>query len=74
MHNFGVAFDIGLFQDGKYLDEVSKTADREYIALHEAIGSPYRMEWGGSWKSIVDYPHYQLARWGSGSAKLRAIF
>lgn len=74
MHNFGIAFDIGIFQNGKYIDDVSKTADKDYIELHTACGSPQGMEWGGEWKNITDYPHYQMSRWGSGAAKLRAIF
>lgn len=74
MHNFGIAFDIGIFQNGKYLDDVSKTADVQYKAVYTACGAPDGMEWGGNWTSLKDYPHYQLSRWGSGSAKLRGIF
>ncbi len=74
MHNFGIAFDIGIFQNGKYLDDINPRADREYITLHQACGNPAGMQWGGDWKSIVDYPHYQLSKWGSSSAQLRAIF
>ena len=74
MHNFGIAFDIGIFRNGKYLDDITPRADEEYIALHRACGNPDGMQWGGDFKSITDYPHYQLARWGSSSARLRAIF
>ncbi|MGN0869461.1 MAG: M15 family metallopeptidase [Akkermansia sp.] len=74
MHNFGIAFDIGIFRKGQYLDNIDPRADKEYIALHSACGAPTGMEWGGNFKSITDYPHYQLARWGSGSSRLRAIF
>lgn len=74
MHNFGIAFDIGIFQNGKYLDDVCPTADKDYIALHRSCGSPEGMEWGGDWSGFADYPHYQLSRWGSSSSKLRAVF
>ncbi len=74
MHNFGIAFDIGIFQNGKYLDDVSKTADVQYKAVYTACGAPDGMEWGGNWTRLKDYPHYQLSRWGSGCAKLRAVF
>ena len=70
-HNFGVAFDIGLFRvkDGSYI-----TTDKEYRALYNACGAPQGMEWGGNWKSIVDTPHYQLSKWGSSTAAIRAVF
>lgn len=74
MHNFGIAFDIGLFKNGKYLDDVCHTADKDYIALHRFCGSPEGMEWGGDWSGFADYPHYQLSRWGSSSSKLRDVF
>jgi peptidoglycan L-alanyl-D-glutamate endopeptidase CwlK len=54
-HNFGVAWDIGIFtEDGKYLDEspLYKKAG--------AIGKKLGLEWGGDWKGIVDEPHFQV--------------
>ena len=53
-HNFGVAFDIGLFRAGKYLEQSSLYAECGKIG--EACG----LEWGGRWKSFSDEPHYQL--------------
>lgn len=74
-HNFGVAFDIGIFTaSGKYLDDVDRNADAVYRDLYAQCGAPAGCEWGGNWKSITDLPHYQLSRWGSGTAKLRSIF
>lgn len=74
-HNFGVAFDIGIFTaSGKYLDDVDKNADAVYRDLYAHCGAPAGCEWGGNWKSIIDLPHYQLSRWGSGTSKLRNIF
>ena len=53
-HNFGLAFDIGVFSGGKYLDESPL-----YKAV-ATIGIDLGLEWGGSWKTITDEPHYQL--------------
>lgn len=53
-HNFGIAFDVGVFEGGKYLGESVK-----YKAVG-ALGSDLGLEWGGNWKTIVDQPHFQL--------------
>lgn len=53
-HNFGIAFDIGVFEGGRYLDE-----SPAYKAVG-AIGMKLGLEWGGNWKSIQDEPHFQL--------------
>lgn len=68
-HNFGVAVDFGLFKNGKYLE-----ADTEYVNLVKTCGIPEGCEWGGNWKSIFDAPHFQLAKYGSSTSKLRSIF
>jgi len=53
-HNFGIAFDIGVFEGSAYLAESVK-----YKAVG-ALGMDLGLEWGGSWKTIVDQPHFQL--------------
>ena len=53
-HNFGIAFDVGVFEGTKYLGESPK-----YKAVG-ALGMDLGLEWGGSWKTIVDQPHFQL--------------
>lgn len=53
-HNFGIAFDIGVFEGTEYLGKSAK-----YKAVG-ALGVDLGLEWGGNWKSIVDEPHYQL--------------
>lgn len=53
-HNFGIAFDIGVFEGNRYLGESPK-----YKAVG-ALGMDLGLEWGGSWKTIVDQPHFQL--------------
>jgi peptidoglycan L-alanyl-D-glutamate endopeptidase CwlK len=55
-HNFGLAWDIGLFgNDGSYLAESPLYNDVP------AVGLSPELEWGGNWKTFTDRPHYQLA-------------
>jgi peptidoglycan L-alanyl-D-glutamate endopeptidase CwlK len=53
-HNFGIAWDIGIFVDSKYLDE------SPLYAKAGAIGKSLGLEWGGDWTTIQDEPHFQL--------------
>ena len=53
-HNFGLAFDIGLFREGHYLEEGHAYADLGPVG--EKIG----FEWGGRWKRFEDEPHYEM--------------
>jgi peptidoglycan L-alanyl-D-glutamate endopeptidase CwlK len=53
-HNFGVAWDIGLFQGKRYLEE--SPLYRECGRIGQSLG----LEWGGSWKSIQDEPHFEV--------------
>jgi len=53
-HNFGIAFDVGVFEGNTYLGESPK-----YKAVG-VIGMDLGLEWGGNWKTLVDQPHFQL--------------
>jgi peptidoglycan LD-endopeptidase CwlK len=54
-HNFGIAWDIGLFdKTGGYL-----TATKPYKDAAVAGKSEF-LEWGGDWKTFPDPPHYQF--------------
>lgn len=53
-HNFGMAFDVGVFEGSKYLEESPK-----YKAI-APIGIDLGLTWGGNWKSIQDQPHFEL--------------
>jgi len=53
-HNFGIAFDIGVFAGAKYQPDSPK-----YKAVG-LLGVELGLEWGGNWTSIVDQPHFQL--------------
>lgn len=60
-HNFGIAFDIGVFEGNKYMEESPK-----YKAVG-VLGLDLGLEWGGNWKTIVDEPHFQLRpEWAGG--------
>lgn len=54
-HNFGIAFDVGIFDaTDDYIEE---------SPLYKAVGSlgmALGLTWGGNWKSIEDQPHFQL--------------
>ena len=52
-HNFGVAWDIGVFQNGVYIPE------SDLYKRAGAIGKTQGLEWGGDWESIQDEPHFQ---------------
>jgi peptidoglycan L-alanyl-D-glutamate endopeptidase CwlK len=54
-HNFGIAWDIGVFDAGAYLPE-----SPVYSMLGEEIVLP-GLEWGGNWTTFQDRPHFQLA-------------
>lgn len=58
-HNFGIAWDVGIFKDGKYLTGDTKAEAAIYKQL-ASIAKTNDLEWGGDWTSIVDMPHYQL--------------
>ena len=67
-HNFGLAWDIGLFRRGEYL-----TDGAEYDRAG-ALGKVDAVEWGGDWRSFKDRPHFQ-APFGAGSiTEARTLF
>lgn len=53
-HNFGIAFDVGVFQGAKYIP------DSPAYAAVGAIGQSLGIEWGGNFVSFVDQPHFQI--------------
>jgi peptidoglycan LD-endopeptidase CwlK len=53
-HNFGIAFDIGVFHGKNYLPE-SPAYD-----IVGALGRSIGLEWGGGWHGLVDKPHFEL--------------
>jgi peptidoglycan L-alanyl-D-glutamate endopeptidase CwlK len=71
-HNFGIAWDVGIFKDGHYLTGDTPSEANTYKKLAElALGS--ELEWGGNWTTFKDMPHYQL-KTGLGLGQVRALF
>lgn len=63
-HNFGLAFDIGVFSGNRYLEE-----SPAYKAVG-ALGIELGLEWGGNWRSLQDEPHFQLRpQWAASLAE-----
>lgn len=76
MHQWGVAFDYVIDQDTDKDGDVD-IRDLYNVKLMNVVGKlgqSIGLEWGGSWKSIVDKPHFQLPDWGSTPAKLKAKY
>lgn len=72
-HNFGIAWDVGIFENGKYYAGATKKEDKAYVELGALIKSKVSdLEWGGDWKKFKDKPHYQLAT-GKTVAQCRAL-
>lgn len=69
MHQFGVAFDF-YRNDGKgaYYDNDG------FFTKVGKLGQSIGLEWGGSWSSIIDKPHFQLPDWGSTTSKLKSLY
>jgi peptidoglycan L-alanyl-D-glutamate endopeptidase CwlK len=64
-HNFGLAFDLGVFKGSTYLED-----GPEYKALG-LIGEKLGLAWGGRWTSFKDYPHFEYNPKGYTTAQLR---
>lgn len=77
MHQWGVAFDFYLIMDvdgdGKTSDDAFNNATGLFNKVGK-LGQSIGLEWGGSWKSPVDMPHFQLPDWGSTATKLKNIY
>ncbi|HYY14140.1 MAG TPA: M15 family metallopeptidase [Chthoniobacterales bacterium] len=53
-HNFGIAFDVGIFDGPKYIAE-----SPAYKAVG-IIGIDLGLAWGGNWTTMQDEPHFEL--------------
>jgi peptidoglycan LD-endopeptidase CwlK len=60
-HNFGIAFDVGVFTGRNYLPTCPA------YDVVGALGKEMGLEWGGDWTSLVDKPHFELRpSWAAG--------
>ena len=73
---WGVAVDIVIDMDADKDGDVDirDLYNVKLLNVVGKIGESIGLEWGGSWKSIVDKPHFQLPDWGSTPAKLKAKY
>lgn len=65
LHNFALALDFMLIINGKD----SWKIDENWMLVVKIFQS-HGFEWGGSWKSIKDYPHFQIT-FGLSVAEMR---
>ena len=72
-HNFGIAWDIGIFDaKGRYLgDSPLYRKAAELVRANKTLAA--QVEWGGEWRSFPDISHYQL-RTGLSLAEVRSRF
>ena len=68
-HNWGTAFDF-CRNDGKGAYNDNDGFFTKVGKIGESIG----LEWGGSWKSPVDKPHFQLSNWGTSTVQLKFLY
>lgn len=64
-HNTGLAFDVGIFEAGKYVSDMSR-----YRAVGE-LGKQLGLVWGGDSPGFADTPHFETKDARSELAKLR---
>ena len=54
-HNFGIAWDIGIFRNGAYQGVTPLYRKAAEVGLEPGL------EWGGNWRTFQDEPHYELS-------------
>jgi peptidoglycan L-alanyl-D-glutamate endopeptidase CwlK len=71
-HNFGIAFDVGIFDGKTYFTGSTNATAKPYVDLRNLTKKAVpELDWGGDWKSIKDQPHYEL-RTGKSVSQVRA--
>jgi peptidoglycan L-alanyl-D-glutamate endopeptidase CwlK len=55
VHNTGLAFDVGIFEGDRLVDESPKY--KEVGTIGKSLG----LVWGGDWRPIPDEPHFETA-------------
>ena len=72
-HNFKIAGDFGVMRGKEYLDETNPALASKVHKACAVLAPKFGLEWGGSWKSFTDEPHYQVAT-GLTMASKRLIY
>ncbi len=71
-HNFGIAFDVGIFDGSKYFTGKTSAETKAYLDLRKLTKpAVLELDWGGDWRSSKDYPHYEFHS-GKTTKQLRA--
>lgn len=72
-HNFGIAFDVGIFDGSTYFTGSTNATAKPYTDLRNLTKKAVpQLDWGGDWKSIKDTPHYEL-RTNKSTSQVRAL-
>ena len=73
-HNFGIAWDVGIFDGKTFFTGKTKAQSKAYVDLADTVMTKVKgLEWGGHFKSIKDTPHYQVAT-GKSATQIRKLF
>lgn len=72
-HNFRIAGDYGVFRGKVYLDDTDEALAAKVHAACAVHARKLGMEWGGDWKKIKDFPHYEI-RTGLTMAEKRELY
>lgn len=85
-HNFGIAWDFGIFDGGLYYTggTIKPTStqpnppkpsaqEKAYRMVAARVLAKQKLDWGGNWKSSTDLPHYGLLT-GRSISQVRAAF
>lgn len=75
LHNFGIAWDFGVFVNGKYYTGANAAENKAYhdiikIAREKVEG----IDFGADWISFVDLPHVQIEVGKKSVGQLRELF
>lgn len=71
-HNFGIAWDIGIFENGVYYTGAT-AAQNTWYKKAAATASMTGLDWGGNWSGFTDLPHYE-AKTGMTITQKRTLF
>lgn len=72
-HNFGIAGDFGVFRNGAYMDNDNPALAAKVHKACSQHAATCGLEWGGSWNSLKDLPHYEIPT-GLTSRQKRNVF
>lgn len=61
-HLFGLAVDLGIMIDGELTWDAKAYATLSALMLSTAADLQIPIIWGGSWKTLKDYDHWELNR------------